>query len=160
MFPIFVSQIDAMTSELPNTLLLPLLTHSQILERDEEGKDKAPEIIKEEIDSTKASSTSKTKFKKNEIALAQMENIAKGGHGLDPVEVGHKFGLPDLPIPPRANLHHRYDPVVSQVTNLLMRHGKLSVAQRVGSSVPLLSFCLQCYLSCKHIPNGLRPRTD
>jgi small subunit ribosomal protein S7 len=64
-----------------------------------------------------------------------MENIAAGGHGSDPVAVGHKYGLPELPIPANANLHYRYDPVVSQVTNLLMRDGKLSVAQRVGSSV-------------------------
>jgi hypothetical protein len=64
-----------------------------------------------------------------------MENIAAGGHGSDPVAVGHKYGLPELPIPANANLHYRYDPVVSQVTNLLMRDGKLSVAQRVGLSV-------------------------
>ena len=44
---------------------------------------------------------------------------------------GHKFGLPELPIPARAHLKHRYDPVVHQVTNQLMQHGKLSVAQKV-----------------------------
>lgn len=77
----------------------------------------------------------------NLLALGQMKNIASGGHGEDAVEeVGHKFGLPDLPLPSNSNLHHRYDPVVDQVTNLMMVHGKLSVAQRVGSSVPLLSF--------------------
>ncbi|KAF2193480.1 ribosomal protein S7 [Zopfia rhizophila CBS 207.26] len=43
---------------------------------------------------------------------------------------GVKFGLPTLPIPRDANLKYRYDPVVDQVTNLLMRHGQLSVAQR------------------------------
>jgi small subunit ribosomal protein S7 len=69
-----------------------------------------------------------------------MENIAAGGHGNDLVAVGHKYGLPELPIPANANLHYRYDPVVSQVTNLLMKDGKLSVAQRVCSSVSLLSF--------------------
>ncbi|KAH8668152.1 ribosomal protein S7 domain-containing protein [Tricladium varicosporioides] len=66
----------------------------------------------------------------NLMALGQMQNIAEGGHGTDPVDIGHKYGIPELPLPPNANLHHRYDPVVEQVTNLLMRHGKLSVAQR------------------------------
>lgn len=44
---------------------------------------------------------------------------------------GLKFELPVLPIPKDAHLKHRYDPVVEQVTNLLMRHGKKSAAQRV-----------------------------
>jgi small subunit ribosomal protein S7 len=66
-----------------------------------------------------------------------MENIAAGGHGTDPVSLGHKYGLPELPLSPTSNLKYRYDPVVSQVTNLLMKDGKLSVAQRVGSSVSL-----------------------
>jgi small subunit ribosomal protein S7 len=69
-----------------------------------------------------------------------MQNIASGGHGNDPVDLGHKYGLPDLPLPPNANLKHRYDPVVDQVTKLLMKHGKLSVAQRVGPSVSLFQF--------------------
>ena len=48
---------------------------------------------------------------------------------------GHKFDLPALPLP--ANMHpkYRYAPIVKQVTNLLMRDGKLSVAQRVRLSV-------------------------
>ena len=52
---------------------------------------------------------------------------------------GHIFGLPELPIQSQSNLKHRYDPVVHQVTNLLMRDGKLSKAQRVSSSVSLVS---------------------
>jgi small subunit ribosomal protein S7 len=84
---------------------------------------------------------------KNQVALGQMENIAQGGTALDPVDLGHKFGLPDLPIPPRANLHYRYEPVISQVTNLLMQHGKLSVAQRVGSSVPLFTIVCAALLA-------------
>ena len=49
---------------------------------------------------------------------------------------GHIFPLPDLPLPSHANLKHRYDPIVKQVTGLIMRHGKLGVAQRVRPSVP------------------------
>lgn len=43
---------------------------------------------------------------------------------------GHKFGLPTLPLPSNAHKDYRYDPVVDQFTNLLMRDGKLSVAQK------------------------------
>merc|ERR1712093_283086 len=77
----------------------------------------------------------------NLLALGQLQNVATGGHATDPVNLGHKFGLPDLPLPSDGNLKYRYDPVVSQVTTLLMKHGKLSVAQRVGPSVSLFSFC-------------------
>lgn len=66
-----------------------------------------------------------------------MENIAAGGHGSDPVVMDHKYGIPELPLASNLNLKRRYDPVVNQVTNLIMRHGKKSVAQRVGSSVSI-----------------------
>lgn len=117
--------------------------HSQILKRDEEGREKAPEIIKDQIDGNKADAADSTSFA-NLLSLGQMENIAAGGHGTDPVTVnvpGHKFGLPELPLPKDANMKYRYDPLVAQVTNLLMKHGKLGVAQRVGLSVSLFSFC-------------------
>ncbi|KAF2765880.1 ribosomal protein S7 [Teratosphaeria nubilosa] len=43
---------------------------------------------------------------------------------------GHKFPLPDLPLPPNSHKDHRYDEVVMQVTNLIMRDGKKATAQR------------------------------
>jgi len=49
--------------------------------------------------------------------------------------LGHKFPLPTLPLPSNAHKDYRYDPVVRQVTNLLMRDGKLSVAQRNMSTI-------------------------
>jgi len=49
------------------------------------------------------------------------------------------FGLPQLPLPSNAHMKYRYDPVIKQVTNLLMKEGKLSVAQRVRPSVLLSS---------------------
>ncbi|PQE29536.1 hypothetical protein CJF32_00003276 [Rutstroemia sp. NJR-2017a WRK4] len=108
----------------------------EILKRDQEGKDKSPEIIKEENKNTSSASASALENSdenlsfENLIAMAQMQNVANGGHVFDPETEGHKFGLPTLPIPSDSNLKYRYDPVVSQVTNLLMRHGKKSVAQR------------------------------
>jgi small subunit ribosomal protein S7 len=86
-------------------------------------------VIKEEMDKKAADPTSIA----NHVALLQMENIAAGGELSDTVELGHKYELPDLPLPPDGNLKYRYDPVVSQVTNLLMKDGKKSVAQRVGA---------------------------
>lgn len=123
----------------------------QVLERDEKSKEHAPEIIKEEIDGTKNAADSTTFA--NLYALGQMENIANGGHGHDPVELYHRYDLPNLPLPSNANLHYRYDPVVNQVTNLLMQHGKLSVAQRVGSSVSLFhsTSVLLCRSDCRTI---------
>jgi len=61
-----------------------------------------------------------------------MENIASGGHGNDIVTIGHKHGLPTLPIPSMNNLKHRYDPLVMQVTNLLMRDGKKKIVESAG----------------------------
>ena len=80
----------------------------------------------------------------NLLALGQMQNVVDGRPLDDPAALeglGHKFGLPELPLPSNNNLKHRYDPVVNQVTNLLMRHGKKGVAQRVGLSV-FPWFCL------------------
>lgn len=114
------------------------------MERDQESIDKAPEVIKKDIDDKTADSAELTSFA-NLLSLGQMENIVRGGHGTDPVTVnmeGHKYGIPELPLPSDANFKYRYDPVVAQVTNLLMKDGKKSVAQRVGSSVSLFSFCV------------------
>lgn len=48
-----------------------------------------------------------------------------------PETPGLKFEMPTLPLPKDGHVKHRYDPIVEQVTNLLMRHGKKSRAQRV-----------------------------
>lgn len=50
---------------------------------------------------------------------------------------GHKFGLPSRPYEPGFNFKQRYHPVLEQITRLLMRHGKLSVAQRVCNGTPM-----------------------
>jgi small subunit ribosomal protein S7 len=49
-----------------------------------------------------------------------------------PVTPGLKYEMPALPLPKDGHIKHRHDPIVDQVTNLLMRHGKKSVAERVG----------------------------
>jgi len=45
--------------------------------------------------------------------------------------------LPESPLTRTTHLKRRYDPIVEQVTNLMMRDGKKSVSQRVRSSVSL-----------------------
>jgi len=49
------------------------------------------------------------------------------------VELGYKeeFGMPSLPLAPRDSMKYRYEPIVKQVTSLLMRDGKLARAQSV-----------------------------
>lgn len=57
-------------------------------------------------------------------------NVQNGSQA--PATPGLKFEMPSLPLPKDGHVKHRHDPVVDQVTNLLMRHGKKSVAERVG----------------------------
>ena len=68
----------------------------------------------------------------NLLAVGQLEAVAHGGqiNDITPEMIGHKFPLPELPLPPFSNRKERY-PVVDQVTNLMMKHGRLSAAQRV-----------------------------
>lgn len=70
---------------------------------------------------------------------AEEMQLASQSLGVAPVEMqypdggfGHKFPLPDISSILRTDkLKKRYDPVVDQVTKSLMRHGKLSQAQKV-----------------------------
>lgn len=64
-------------------------------------------------------------------------DLQMAAHGLDPQEYnGLKFEEPPMPQDklPRAKYHmrYRYDEGVSQLTKLLMRHGKLGKAQNVS----------------------------
>jgi small subunit ribosomal protein S7 len=67
----------------------------------------------------------------NEVALNQLRMIEYGINALDPAVEGHKYGLPELPLPSQKHAKHRYDSVISQITRLLMEDGKLAKAQRV-----------------------------
>ena len=55
---------------------------------------------------------------------------------------GLLFQRPELPLQSGLHLKRRYEPIVEQVTKLMMKHGKLSIAQRVctASSPFPLSF--------------------
>ncbi|EHA52427.1 hypothetical protein MCOR27_010467 [Pyricularia oryzae] len=71
----------------------------------------------------------------NDEALRQLEMISYGVNAFDPQAVGHKYGVPELPIPDGMHLKHRYNPVLDQCTNLLMRDGKKGKAQRDMSMI-------------------------
>lgn len=70
----------------------------------------------------------------NQLALDQLQLASYGLDPFDPTLVGHKYGLPELPIPSNMRVKHRYDPVVEQMTRLIMQDGKLSKAQRVRTT--------------------------
>lgn len=85
--------------------------------------------MQDEFKSTSGGSRSfSTSARAQQEAMISFEDM-----GLE--TAGHNFELPALPLPSRMHMKHRYDPIVKQVTNLLMRDGKLSVAQRVCPSV-------------------------
>jgi small subunit ribosomal protein S7 len=96
------------------------------LKRDSESREKAPEVIKDDI--------KKDSQPKGSRAYSTLRTVEQSSV-IDDADPGFKFNLPTLPLPKGDIIKHRYDPLVEQVTNLMMKHGKKSVAQRVRSSV-------------------------
>ncbi|KAI8721907.1 Ribosomal-S7 domain-containing protein [Fusarium sp. LHS14.1] len=72
---------------------------------------------------------------KAEALVAAAENAHLAQVDTEVENPGHKFGLPQRPWPQGFNLKKRYHPVLEQITRLLMRDGKLSVAQRNMATV-------------------------
>ena len=124
----------------------------QLLEEDKEAQKKAPQVLK---DSIKAGATPPKPSQSRSFSTYARRNQELSEHNDNPFDdaiiantnfgtqelagpatpvtvapVGHKFGLPALPLPSNAHKDYRYDPVIRQFTNLMMLHGKLSVAQR------------------------------
>ena len=125
-----------------------------MLQRDEEAKEKAPEVLKQNINNNSSKSTNKTpsgsrsfssSARRNSLELRSAPSsdlpppdVAQfrgtKGVGLEDPDpgLGHKFPIPDLkPLGQAVNFKKRYDPVVEQVTRSLMKDGKLSRAQKV-----------------------------
>jgi len=98
----------------------------EILERDSEAKRKAPEIMKE-----KASSPAPKGTRAYSTTSSQCMGLeARVGEAI-PITPGHKHNLPTLPLDRTDRMRKRYDPVIAQMTNLLMEDGKLSAAQAI-----------------------------
>ena len=103
-----------------------------MLKRDDEAKDKAPRVLQNDIDPSvpKGARSFSTSVRRRVQTQAIMNPQSAELQG-----PGHIFDLPELPLPRTSHLKHRYESIVEQVTNLLMRDGKKSVAQRVRPSV-------------------------
>ena len=73
-----------------------------------------------------------------EVVLAEYENGLRqevtGPQQASLQNLGHKFDLPQSPWPADFNHKSRYHPILHQISRLMMRDGKLSVAQRVRKS--------------------------
>ncbi|KAL9075873.1 MAG: hypothetical protein Q9161_001266 [Pseudevernia consocians] len=97
----------------------------EVLKRDEKSQEKAPKVLQEELraSSPKGSRSYSTSAPRRAQAMIKPESAEVQNQG-------HIFGLPELPLPSTSHLKRRYDPIVHQVTNLLMQDGKLSKAQR------------------------------
>ncbi|KAI4192166.1 MAG: hypothetical protein LQ346_004437 [Caloplaca aetnensis] len=97
----------------------------EILKRDEESQEKAPKVMQQQVQSNSPNGT------RSFSTLARRRQEAMVGFQEKGAETaGHSFDLPALPLAANLHLKYRYAPIVKQVTNLLMRDGKLSVAQR------------------------------
>tara|TARA_R110002003_G_scaffold25_16_gene1276 strand:+ start:23507 stop:23947 length:441 start_codon:yes stop_codon:yes gene_type:complete len=117
-----------------------VLTIGQIVKGDKAAQEKLPKVMKDKL---KAAGNAAPKGSRSYSTLTSQ---TRGSNELDmglvdvqpatklPATPGLKFEMPSLPLPQDGHVKHRYDPVVEQVTNLLMRHGKKSVAQSVGST--------------------------
>ncbi|TKA79957.1 hypothetical protein B0A49_02175 [Cryomyces minteri] len=108
----------------------------EVVKDDKEAFDKLPQVMKDSIRAKTANPKPQTRpYSTSAIRRADLvsqepaESYLQEGTEVSPPP-GLRFELPDLPLPSTSNMEHRYDPVVAQVTNLLMRDGKLSVAQR------------------------------
>ena len=110
-----------------------LISPLQILNRDDAAEEKKPEVLKEKPEFKTPNGTRSF----STMARRRADVVTTTGDESAVESSGHIFGLPALPIPARAHLKHRYEPIVQQVTGLIMRSGKLGVAQRVRSSVAL-----------------------
>jgi small subunit ribosomal protein S7 len=132
----------------------------QVLERDPEGKAKAPEVMKHNSSlspkphvntagssQSRQYSTTTLRNVKPEISSASQTGLPPGLEYPDGGP-GHKFGLPDMPLPRTEHFKRRYDPVVEQLTKSLMRHGKLSAAQKVCLPYTGLSRCRCKSIAC------------
>ncbi|RDA93871.1 hypothetical protein CP533_4536 [Ophiocordyceps camponoti-saundersi (nom. inval.)] len=93
--------------------------------------EEAETIISDELNSEEAAAEIEPGFESESESGSESGSKPKP----EPEDPGHKFGLPEQPYPPNFHLKQRYHPVVDQLTRLLMRDGKLSVAQRNMSMV-------------------------
>ena len=119
---------------------------AEVLARDEKGKESAPQVMKDESNESglgenpsisseggKAASGTRS-YSTTARRGAQELTIIPGDEYAPEIanSATHIFPLPELPLPSHLHMRYRYEPIVEQVTNLLMRDGKKAAAQRVS----------------------------
>ena len=115
----------------------------QVVKGDKAAQENLPKVMQDKLNSQKAKTTPNV-APNGSRSYSSMTTPTNGNTGMDvglvdfqsaskvPTTPGLKFEMPSLPLPKDGHVKHRHDPIVDQVTNLLMRHGKKSVAERVG----------------------------
>lgn len=108
----------------------------QLVKDDKEAQKNLPKVMQDALKQGNKTPAPKGSRSYSTMTTRSNEGMDMGLIDLEaasklPVTPGLKFEMPTLPLPKDGHVKHRYDPVVEQVTNLLMRHGKKSVAQRV-----------------------------
>lgn len=117
-----------------------------VVKGDKAAQEHLPKVMKDKLNSN-ASKTTPNMAPKGSRSYSTTTTPTNGSSELDmglistqsapqvPVTPGLKFEMPSLPLPKDGHVKHRHDPVVDQVTNLLMRHGKKSVAERAMAQI-------------------------
>ncbi|KNG44857.1 universal stress protein [Stemphylium lycopersici] len=112
-----------------------------VVRGDKAAQENLPKVMQDKLNSQKPKTTPNGP-PKGSRSYSTMTTQTSGDGGLDmglvdfqnaskaPATPGLKYEMPSLPLPKDGHVKHRHDPVVDQVTNLLMRHGKKSVAER------------------------------
>ncbi|KAF1831519.1 30S ribosomal protein-like protein S7 [Decorospora gaudefroyi] len=113
-----------------------------VVKGDKSAQENLPKVMQDKLNSQAPKTTPNMAPKGSRSYSTTTTTPADGNGGPDmgivdmrplpevPATPGLKFEMPSLPLPRDGHIKHRYDPVVEQVTNLLMRHGKKSVAER------------------------------
>ncbi|EKG13280.1 Ribosomal protein S7 [Macrophomina phaseolina MS6] len=97
---------------------------------DKEAQKHLPQVMKDSLKAGSSGPKGTRSFSTSAIRRQEQLAVAPDAASTELSAEGVKFGVVPFPLPAENRLKSRYDPVVQQVTNLLMQHGKKSVAQR------------------------------
>jgi small subunit ribosomal protein S7 len=108
------------------------LTTRQIVKGDKDAQEKLPKIMKDKLKATANAAPKGSRSYSTMTTQSGSRGLDMGLVDVPAATPGLKFEMPTLPLPKDGHVKRRYDPVVEQVTNLLMQHGKKSAAQTVS----------------------------
>jgi small subunit ribosomal protein S7 len=109
-----------------------------VVKNDESAKENLPKVLKEDLNSTRPKGTrSFSTIARQHMEMTSLEPQASSNIPI----TNDEAPAPGIPIPRDLMMKHRYDPLVEQMTNLIMRDGKKATAQRVRDSDRLERSC-------------------